>query len=57
MDKAERNSLVAIPVIVLVGAGVAWAGSQGGALAFGVPGSEGTAILLAVLLLHGLTPG
>jgi putative tricarboxylic transport membrane protein len=26
-------------------------------LAFGVPGSEGTAILLAALLLHGITPG
>jgi len=26
-------------------------------LAFGVPGSEGTAILLAALILHGLTPG
>jgi TctA family transporter len=26
-------------------------------LAFGVPGSEGTVILLAVLLLHGVTPG
>ena len=26
-------------------------------LAFGVPGSEGTTILLAALILHGLTPG
>jgi TctA family transporter len=26
-------------------------------LAFGIPGNEGTAILLAVLILHGLVPG
>jgi putative tricarboxylic transport membrane protein len=26
-------------------------------LAFGIPGSEGSAVLLTVLLLHGLTPG
>jgi putative tricarboxylic transport membrane protein len=26
-------------------------------LAFGIPGSEGTALLLTVLLLHGITPG
>jgi len=37
MTKAERSSLVAIPVAVLVGAGVAWAGSQGGGEAGGVP--------------------
>jgi steroid 5-alpha reductase family enzyme len=37
MTKAERASLVAIPVAVLVGAGVAWAGSQGGGQAGGVP--------------------
>ena len=37
MTKAERASLIAIPVAVLVGAGVAWAGSQGGGEAGGVP--------------------
>jgi putative tricarboxylic transport membrane protein len=26
-------------------------------LAFGIPGSEGTAVLMAVLLLHGIVPG
>ncbi len=37
MTKAERASLIAIPIAVLVGAGVAWAGSQGGGEAGGVP--------------------
>jgi len=37
MEKADRNVLVALPIVVLVGLGVAWAGSQGGASAFGVP--------------------
>jgi len=31
MNKAERQSLVAIPVILVIGTGIAWAGSQGGA--------------------------
>lgn len=37
MQQAERTALVALPATLLVGAGLAWAGSQGGALAFGVP--------------------
>jgi steroid 5-alpha reductase family enzyme len=37
MKKADRNALIALPIIVLVAAGVAWAGSQGGATAFGIP--------------------
>ena len=37
MKKAERNSLLAFIVVVLVGAGVAWAGSQGGATVLGFP--------------------
>jgi steroid 5-alpha reductase family enzyme len=37
MNKSERNSLIALPAIVLVGLGVALAGSQGGSQAFGVP--------------------
>jgi len=37
MTKAERSSLVALPVAVLVGAGAAWAGSQGGGEAGDVP--------------------
>jgi steroid 5-alpha reductase family enzyme len=36
MNKADRNALLALPVVVLVGAGIAWAGSQGGATVAGV---------------------
>jgi steroid 5-alpha reductase family enzyme len=41
MTKAERASLVALPVAVLVGAGVAWAGSQGGGTVWGDGGEAG----------------
>jgi steroid 5-alpha reductase family enzyme len=37
MKKADRSSLLALPVFVLVGAGIAWAGSQGGATVAGIP--------------------
>jgi len=37
MKKSDRNALLAFPLVVLVGLGVAWAGSQGGASAFGIP--------------------
>lgn len=37
MTRAERQSLAALPLSVLVGAGMAWAGSQGGRVAGGVP--------------------
>jgi steroid 5-alpha reductase family enzyme len=37
MKNTDRNALVALPIVVLIGAGVAVAGSQGGATAFGVP--------------------
>ena len=37
MSRAERTALLAIPIILLLGAGIAWAGSQGGAEAFGLP--------------------
>jgi steroid 5-alpha reductase family enzyme len=38
MKKEDRNSLIALPIVVLVGAGVAWAGSQGGGrTAGGIP--------------------
>ena len=37
MKKADRNALIAIPIVLLIGVGVAFAGSQGGALAFGFP--------------------
>ncbi len=37
MKTTDRNALVAFPVVVLVGAGVAVAGSQGGAKVGGIP--------------------
>jgi steroid 5-alpha reductase family enzyme len=37
MEKPDRNALVALPVIILAGLGLAVAGSQGGASAFGIP--------------------
>jgi steroid 5-alpha reductase family enzyme len=37
LDKADRNSLIALPIVALVGAGVAWAGSQGGGKVLGIP--------------------
>lgn len=37
MKKTDRNALIALPLVILVGAGVAWAGSQHSAEAFGLP--------------------
>ena len=37
MKKTDRNALIALPFVILIGLGVAWAGSQGGAKAFGLP--------------------
>lgn len=37
MEKSEKRSLVAIPLILLLGAGVAYAGSQGGVEVYGIP--------------------
>ena len=37
MKKTDRNALIAFPVVILVGLGVAWAGSQGGASVLGCP--------------------
>jgi steroid 5-alpha reductase family enzyme len=37
MTRAERTSAAAVPVILLVGAAIAWAGSQGSVASFGVP--------------------
>jgi steroid 5-alpha reductase family enzyme len=37
MKNAELTTLVTLPIVVLIGLGVAWAGSQGGASALGVP--------------------
>lgn len=49
MKKEDLRALVAIPVVVLVGLGVALAGSQGSATAFGVP-IFGAAVALAYLI-------
>jgi steroid 5-alpha reductase family enzyme len=37
MQQADRSALIALPIVVLVALGVAWAGSQGGAVVLGVP--------------------
>ena len=37
MNDAEKQSLIALPVILAVGAAITWAGSQGGARFAGVP--------------------
>ena len=37
MKKTDRNALVTLPVVILITLGIALAGSQGGARAFGIP--------------------
>ncbi|MCA9922522.1 MAG: DUF1295 domain-containing protein, partial [Anaerolineales bacterium] len=37
MKKADRTALIALPIIILVGLGIALAGGQGGSLVFGIP--------------------
>jgi steroid 5-alpha reductase family enzyme len=37
MEKADRNALIALPIVILVALGVALAGSQGGASVLGIP--------------------
>jgi len=37
MKKADRTSIIALPIIILIGVGIALAGSQGSAVVFGVP--------------------
>jgi steroid 5-alpha reductase family enzyme len=37
MKKADRNALIALPIVILIGLGVALAGSQGGARVFRIP--------------------
>lgn len=37
MKKADRNALITFPIVVLIGLGVAVAGSQGGATVLGLP--------------------
>lgn len=37
MKQADRNSLIVFPILILIGLGIAWAGSQDGASIAGVP--------------------
>jgi len=37
MQQADRNALFVFPILILIGLGIAWAGSQGGSLLGGVP--------------------
>lgn len=37
MKKTDRNALIALLIVILIGLGVAFAGNQGGASAFGIP--------------------
>ena len=37
MKKTDRNALIALPIVILVGLGIALAGSQGGATVAGIP--------------------
>lgn len=37
MEDKDRNALITVLIVILIGAGVAYAGSQGGASVFGVP--------------------
>jgi steroid 5-alpha reductase family enzyme len=37
MKKTDRNALIALPAVILIGLGIAWAGSQGGASVLGIP--------------------
>ncbi len=37
MKKSDRNALIALPIVILIGVGVALAGSQGGIRVAGLP--------------------
>ena len=37
MNSADRKSLIAIPIVLVVGGGIAYAGSQGSGIVFGLP--------------------
>jgi steroid 5-alpha reductase family enzyme len=49
MKTTDRNSLIAFPILILLGLGFAWAGSQGGSAFGGIP-LFGLAIVLAFLI-------
>ncbi len=37
MKNTDRKALIALPIVILAGLGMAWAGSQGGAAVLGIP--------------------
>ena len=37
MNRADRNALISLPIVILIGLGIAVAGSQGGAVVLGIP--------------------
>lgn len=37
MEKKDLRALIGIPIILLIAAGLAWAGSQGGVRVLGIP--------------------
>jgi len=37
MEKENRNSLIALPIVILIAVGLAWAGGQGGGSVLGIP--------------------
>jgi len=37
MEKEDRNSIIAVPVVIVIAAGVAWACSRGGGQVLGIP--------------------
>lgn len=49
MKTNDRNSFIAFPILVLIGAGIAWAGSQGGNSFDGIP-LFGLAVALVFLI-------
>ena len=50
MKKTDRNALIALPVVILIGVGIALAGSQGGSLAFGSLPLYAFAVILAFVI-------
>lgn len=60
MKKADRTALFALPIVILIGLGFAWAGSQGGASFSGISlfaFSVGLAFLVQWLALSQPTSG
>ena len=37
MNRADRNALISLPIVIMIGLGIALAGSQGGAVVLGIP--------------------